>query len=97
MEIDKALIYPDNLEAVTGHERQRDAAHGLVEGKQTPKEPDMFICDQAFRENKKRIAEGVDRIFMDHLHRLNLIGRRLSIARASGRPTSDVLQIIGGI
>ncbi len=63
MEIDEALIYPDNREAVTGHERQRDAAHGLVEGKQTLKEPDMFIWDQAFRENKKRITEGADKNF----------------------------------
>ncbi len=63
MEIDEALINPDNPEAVTGHERQRDAAHGLVEGKQTLKEPDMFIWDQAFRENKKRITEGAHKNF----------------------------------
>jgi hypothetical protein len=60
MEVDGALIYPDNREAMNGHERQQDAAHGLVEGKQTPKEPDMFNWDQGFRENKKIIAEGVD-------------------------------------
>ncbi len=65
MEIDKTFICPDNREAVTGHERQRDAAHGLVEGKQAPKEPDMFIWDQVFRENKKIIAEGFDKRFIE--------------------------------
>ncbi len=62
MEIDEALIYPDNREAVTGHERQRDAAHGLVEGK-TLNEPDLSIWDQAFSNKKKRIAEGADKNF----------------------------------
>ncbi len=97
MEIDKTFIYSNNREAVTGHGRQRDAAHGLVEETKLLKTPIFSSGTKSSGRTREESPKELIRVFMDHRHRLNLISRRLSIARASGKPTSDVLADHRGI